>query len=201
MLRKDGGSGGRKRTLVRSSSSRSHHLHHSKRFAGGLTSLHSANAAVQGGSGSGAVRGNVTETKSPASMRRSIGMVLLGIMMISSLPPSTLPLFTLPSPLFSPFPTPIPLLRRRPHGAPRRPNQRLALRSPLHQLSHPQIWENHIRRSVAGISILLFIAAFHRKLALHHFGTNKSPQRVERGQGCISKKVCRFYWGLGNVGF
>ena len=28
----------------------------------------------------------------------------------------------------------------------------------------PQIWENHIRRSVAGISILLFIAAFSGNL-------------------------------------
>lgn len=99
-------------------------------------------------------------TKSPASARRSIGMVLLGIMMISSLPLSASSLPTNPS-----------LSSNLTMALLENPWNRLIGRisawlcALLYITSRiPQIWENHIRRSVAGLSILLFIAAFSGNL-------------------------------------
>lgn len=145
-----------KRAIVRSMSSRSH----SKRAAtGGGAGRASAGASA---SASGNKRSG---TKSPASMRRSIGMVLLGIIMVSSFPSTSM------SAVVSGVAVTGDVKRSSLFDADGASWRRLVGRisawlcALLYITSRiPQIWENHIRRSVAGISILLFIAAFSGNL-------------------------------------
>lgn len=157
-----------KRTMTRSTSSKSiskrlvtRHGHAESLMA--LTS--STSSAGPGASGSKKRSG----TKSPASMRRSIGMVLLGIMLISSLPPTstTASAAAVGSiPAASDLPIGVALFAPLDGGMSaswRRLVGRISawLCALLYITSRiPQIWENHLRRSVAGLSILLFVAAF-----------------------------------------
>ncbi|SPO24729.1 uncharacterized protein UTRI_01700_B [Ustilago trichophora] len=140
--------GSRTRTLTRSTSSRSH----TNRLA-----VMPMTASTSTATGSKKRAG----TKSPSSMRRSIGKVLLGIMMITSLPPTSSAAIPTDHPLL------IALLDDETAASWRRLVGRISawLCALLYITSRiPQIWENHIRRSVAGLSILLFIAAFSGNL-------------------------------------
>ncbi|SPO23022.1 uncharacterized protein UTRI_01700 [Ustilago trichophora] len=140
--------GSRKRTMTRSNSSRSH----TNRLA--VMPLTASTSTALGSK-------KRAGTKSPSSMRRSIGMVLLGIMMITSLPSTSSAAIPTDTPLL------FALLDDETAASWRRLVGRMSawLCALLYITSRiPQIWENHIRRSVAGLSILLFIAAFSGNL-------------------------------------
>ncbi|SJX61633.1 uncharacterized protein SRS1_12618 [Sporisorium reilianum f. sp. reilianum] len=176
--------GSRKRTMTRSLSTRSH----SKRMATGALIGMTASASspsVKKRSG----------TKSPASMRRSIGMVLLGIMLITSLPStSTAAIISASEPL---------LLAQLLEDAAswRRLVGRISawLCALLYITSRiPQIWENHIRRSVAGISILLFIAAFSGNL-LYTISVLANPSATGEGARTYLQESLPFLLGSGGT--
>ncbi len=166
-------SGRRKGALVRSESSRSHHLV-------------SAGTAARGGS-------RKSGTKSPASMRRSIGMVLLGIMMISSLPSASTAAAINPS---------LPGALRIDDGAAwNRLVGRISawLCALLYITSRiPQIWENHMRRSVAGLSILLFIAAFSGNL-LYSVSVLTNPAAASSNARAYLQESLPFLLGSGGT--
>lgn len=175
--------GGRKRTMVRSSSSRSH----SKRMASsGLIGPSSSTGKKRHG------------TKSPASMRRSIGMVLLGIMMVTSLPSSTVSAAAIPDTSSGS----LSMLSLFDGGAAwRRVVGRISawLCALLYITSRiPQIWENHIRRSVAGLSILLFIAAFSGNL-LYTISVLTNPSAQGEGSRMYLQESLPFLLGSGGT--
>ncbi|GAC96407.1 pq loop repeat protein [Pseudozyma hubeiensis SY62] len=175
--------GGRKRSMVRSSSSRSH----SKRMA--------SSGLIGPSSSTGKKR---TGTKSPASMRRSIGMVLLGIMMVTSLPSSTVSAAAIPDPSSGS----LSMLSLFDGGATwRRVVGRISawLCALLYITSRiPQIWENHIRRSVAGLSILLFIAAFSGNL-LYTISVLTNPSAQGEGSRMYLQESLPFLLGSGGT--
>jgi uncharacterized protein with PQ loop repeat len=164
--------GRRKGALVRSESSRSHHL--------------ASTSTARGGS-------RKSGTKSPASMRRSIGMVLLGIMMISSLPPSSTAAAINPALAGA--------LRIEDGAAWNRLVGRISawLCALLYITSRiPQIWENHMRRSVAGLSILLFIAAFSGNL-LYSVSVLTNPAAASPGARAYLQESLPFLLGSGGT--
>lgn len=186
---------GKKRTMTRSSSSRSH----SKRLAS------SALIGMTSTQPSGSSKKKRTGTKSPASMRRSIGMVLLGIMLISSTPAS----LSSPTPISSSFQTlspntPSTLLSLLDDGTAASWNRLIGrisawLCALLYITSRiPQIWENHIRTSVAGLSILLFIAAFSGNL-LYTISVLSNPEAVGEGKRAYLQESLPFLLGSGGT--
>ena len=185
-----------KRTMTRSTSSRSH----SNRLAtGGLIPMTSSTTSAASGSKKRA------GTKSPASMRRSIGMVLLGIMMITSLPPDATVSAAAVSRI-SPTDASSPslLLALLDDGSAaswRRLVGRISawLCALLYITSRiPQIWENHIRRSVAGLSILLFITAFSGNL-LYTVSVLTNPAATGEGARTYLQESLPFLLGSGGT--
>lgn len=190
-----GKSGSKKRTLTRTSSSKSH----SKRLAtGALVPLTSSTTSATGGSSSNKRKG----TKSPASLRRSIGMVLLGIMLITSLPDTP----TVSAASISNLPPShslhaLSLFDEGPSASFQRLVGRISawLCALLYITSRiPQIWENHIRRSVAGLSILLFIAAFTGNL-LYTISVLTNPSAVGEGKRAYLQESLPFLLGSGGT--
>lgn len=189
--------GSRKRTMTRSSSSRSH----SKRLATsqlvGMT--WSTSTATTAAAAGGKKRAG---TKSPASMRRSIGMVLLGIMLLSFPPTLSSPTPTYTHTLTSN--SPLSLLSLLDDGSVASWNRLIGrisawLCALLYITSRiPQIWENHIRRSVAGLSILLFIAAFSGNL-LYTISVLSNPEAVGKGARVYLQESLPFLLGSGGT--
>uniref|UniRef100_V5EQY3 Uncharacterized protein n=2 Tax=Kalmanozyma brasiliensis (strain GHG001) TaxID=1365824 RepID=V5EQY3_KALBG len=62
----------------------------------------------------------------------------------------------------------------------------------------PQIWENHIRRSVAGLSILLFIAAFTGNL-LYTISVLTNPSASGEGSRAYLQESLPFLLGSGGT--
>ena len=170
--------GSRKRTMTRSLSTRSHSQ---RSTAGGIKGITASTASSTKKRGA----------KSPASLRRSIGMVLLGIMMVTSLPgPATVSAAPLST---------VHLLEADPSW--RRLVGRISawLCALLYITSRiPQIWENHIRRSVEGISILLFIAAFSGNL-LYTISVLTNPSATGEGARMYLQESLPFLLGSGGT--
>ncbi|EST07525.2 Cystinosin/ERS1p repeat [Kalmanozyma brasiliensis GHG001] len=179
--------GSRKRGMYRTSSSRSHTKQLSRSTLG-MTST-TTNSGLTGSSK------KRSGTKSPASMRRSIGMVLLGIMMITSLP-ATSTAAVIPTPS-----SPLLLTLFDEATSWNRLVGRISawLCALLYITSRiPQIWENHIRRSVAGLSILLFIAAFTGNL-LYTISVLTNPSASGEGSRAYLQESLPFLLGSGGT--
>ncbi|CDR87203.1 uncharacterized protein SPSC_00329 [Sporisorium scitamineum] len=182
--------GSRKRTMTRSLSTRSH----SKRMATNTLMGMTSSTSSTHGSGSAKKRSG---TKSPASMRRSIGMVLLGIMMITSLPSTStaavLPTISSPTHPLSLFDSDAASWRRLVGRISAWLCALLYITSRI-----PQIWENHMRRSVEGISILLFIAAFSGNL-LYTVSVLANPSASGGGARVYLQESLPFLLGSGGT--
>ncbi|SNX83351.1 uncharacterized protein MEPE_02058 [Melanopsichium pennsylvanicum] len=185
------GGGAKKRNMTRASSSRSY----SKRLATAATMEMTSTADSAAAHSTSKKR---SSTKSPASMRRSIGMVLLGIMMITTLPPTSTAA-AIPSTNYNPLL--VALLDDSSAAALQRLVGRISawLCALLYITSRiPQIWENHIRRSVAGLSILLFIAAFSGNL-LYTISVLTNPSASGQGARVYLQESLPFLLGSGGT--
>lgn len=142
-------------------------------------------------------KGSGTGTKSPSSVRRSIGMVLLGVMMLASLPENVASASISHSKqtlggaglLFVQVGSWQRLVGRMSAWT----CTVLYLTSRL-----PQIWENYIRRSVRGLSILLFIAAFMGNL-LYTVSVLSNPEAAGPARRGYLQESLPFLLGSGGT--
>lgn len=140
------------------------------------------------------LRGNRTGAKSPSSVRRSIGMVLLGVMMLASLPGDAASIPRAESSIGA-----ASLLLQV--GSWQRLVGRMSAWTctVLYLTSRlPQIWENYIRRSVRGLSILLFMAAFMGNL-LYTISVLSNPEAVGPGRRGYLQESLPFLLGSGGT--
>lgn len=125
-------------------------------------------------------------------------MVLLGIVMVTSLP-STSTAAVVPSSRSQPLL--VSVLLDSDAASWRRLVGRISawLCALLYITSRiPQIWENHIRRSVEGISILLFIAAFSGNL-LYTVSVLANPSAEGEGARVYLQESLPFLLGSGGT--